>query len=254
MPDNLPVIEGESSNELALTPEMQALIDSAADEQSASETNGIPFISTKGKKFANGDTKLGTSLNVVLLASVFDHSYYDRPYDEDVITPPACFAIGKTEEDMAPHEDSPVPQSDTCEHCAMNEFGSSANGKGKACRNGRRFLMAPVYSDGRIDLNDLAIVNISPTALKGFSKYIKAISSMKRLPLWAVVTTLSFDEDAAYPVVIPSYDSLVPPAVLKDIAPRLQEFEEYVSVAYDTSTYEPPEVAEQQTKKKSKMS
>lgn len=252
MSEELSTIEGD--NLPTITPEMAAMIAQAADEQSANENSGIPFLSTKGKKFANGDTKLGTSLDVVILASVYDHAYYDRPYSEDEINPPACFAISVDQEDMVPSEDSPVRQSDTCEECAMNEFGSAANGKGKACRNGRRLLMAPVYSDGRIDLNDLAIVNISPTALKGYSKYVKSISTIKRLPVWAVVTNLSFDDDAAYPVVVANYQSMVPPDVINVIASRLPEFLELVSTPYDTSTYEPPEVAEAQTKKKSKMS
>ena len=247
----------EYLKESILTPEVKALLAQSAENQSIAETNTIPFISLKGKKFSVGDDKLGTMLKVVILADVFDNSWYDRPYDagSDDVYPPACFAIYKDSTEAAPHEDSPVAQSDTCEMCDKNQFGSK--GKGKACRNGRRILIASVGDDGRVNFGDLAIINMSPTALKGFSKYAKSISTIKKLPLWAVHTTLSFDDDAAYPVLVASYDNTAHGDDITRIAGLLDTFNDAVSIPYDTSNYEPPAnpaEAQAQTTKKSKMS
>lgn len=251
------IIEHESKS--LITSEIQQMLDTAAKEQSMSEVSSIPFISLKGKKFTVGDDKLGTTLKVVILADVFDHSWYDRKYDpssEDVF-PPACFAIGNDQPTMAPHADSPVPQSNTCELCPKNEFGSSENGKGKACRNGRRILIASIGSDERVNFGDLAIINMSPTALKGFSKYVKSITNIKRLPLWAVVTTLFFDEDAAYPVLVPAFDSLINGEDIGEIVTRMDEWRYSVAIPYNVADYEAPDSVEEvaaKSAKKSKMS
>jgi hypothetical protein len=244
-------------NESILTPEIKALLAQSAEQQAVAETNTIPFISLKGKKFSIGDDKLGTVLKTIILADVFDNSWYDRPYDagSDEVYPPACFAVYKELSDASPHKDSPVAQSDNCDGCPKNEFGSK--GKGKACRNGRRILIASVGDDGRVNFGDLAIINMSPTALKGFSKYTKSVSTLKKLPLWAVHTTLSFDDDAAYPVLAASFDGPAHGDDITRIATLLDTFNDAVSIPYDTSNYEPPTSAatsEAQAAKKSKMS
>ena len=232
------------------------LLKEAAERQSAKEQASIPFISLKGKKFAVGDEKLGTKLAVVILANIFDNSYYDRPYDpnSDEVFPPACFAIYNDVLEAAPHENSPAKQSDSCAECVLNEFGSAKQGKGKACRNGRRILVASV-TNGEVNLSDLSIINMSPTALKGFSRYAKSINITIQLPLWAVITELSFDEESAYPVLIANFVSHLNTSDVNKIVARFEEFEELVAVPYDTSNYEALIVApEDSTKKKSKMS
>lgn len=239
-----------------LSPEVQAALAQAAKEQAENEQSTIPFISLKGKKFTVGEDKLGTQLKVVILADVFDYSWYDRPYDpsSDEVFPPACFAIGDDVNGMEPHADSPVQQSDVCNTCPKNEFGSALQGKGKACRNGRRILIASVAEDNSVNFGDLAIINMSPTALRGFSKYVKSISTIKRLPVWSVVTVLGFDEDSSFPILTASYHDVVRGADIEVIARRLQEFKQEVSRPYDTSTYEAPGDAAVKEAKKSKMS
>lgn len=244
----------------AIPDDIKALLAQAAQDQAVNETTSIPFISLKGKKFTVGDDKLGTVLKTVILADAFDNAWYDRPYDSssDDIHPPACFAIYKDIDSASPRIESPVPQSTLCGDCDKNQFGSSANGKGKACRNGRRILIASVDDNNRVNFGDLAIINMSPTALKGYSKYVKSVSAIKKLPLWAVITTLSFDDDAAYPVLVASFDGTAHGDDITTIAASLSVYQDAVSVAYDTSNYESPvdaaTTAQAQTAKKSKMS
>lgn len=256
MPETIDQQSTEIVDPNQLSPEVQAALVEAAKQQSEAEQSTIPFISLKGKKFTVGEDKLGTQLKVVILADVFDHSWYDRPYDpsSDEVFPPACFAIGDDVNSMEPHVDSPMPQSDVCDGCPKNEFGSATQGKGKACRNGRRILIASVAEDNYVNFGDLAIINMSPTALRGFSKYVKSIATIKRLPLWSVVTILGFDEDSAYPVLTAGYHDIVRGADIEVIAKRLPDFKKEVSRPYDTSNYEAPgDVAAKETKK-SKMS
>ena len=237
---------------IVLSTEVQALLAQAAQEQGEAETSAISNFSIKGKKFSIGDEKLGTTINVVILADVFDHAYYDRDYDPDVVLPPACFALGTNESELAPNP-SEVPniQSDACKNCPKNEFGSSKNGKGKACRNGRRLLIAS-WSNGEVNLDDLAIINIPPTSLKAYSRYVKSIATIHKLPLWSIVTQLSFDEDLAYPSVIPVHIGNVNGHFIEKIIQSLVDYRELVAIPYDCSSYEKP--SPEAEKKKSKMS
>ena len=244
--------ENAISTTSVITDEVKALLASAAQEQAEAEVDTIPFISPKGKKFTLGEEKLGNILNVVILADVFDHSYYDRPYDPDTISPPACFAINSVNSSLVPHLTSPVIQASSCDECPMNEFGSSNNGKGKACRNGRRLLVAAV-TNSVPDLVNLAIINLAPTSLKGYAKYAKSLATVKKLPIWSVVTTLSFDDDATWPQIVTNFNGVLDGNYINSIAPRLAEFTEAVSVPYNVTGYIAPEATTTPIKK-SKMS
>jgi hypothetical protein len=244
------IVKTSANDITGLDAETMALITQAAQTQGEEETSSIPFLSVKGKKFTLGEEKLGNIINVVILADIFDHAYYDRPYDPDVISPPACFAINTSNSDLAPSNTSPTPQAENCNVCPMNEFGSSQNGKGKACRNGRRLLIAAT-TNGVPDLNNLAIINLAPTSLKAYARYAKGLATVKKLPIWAVITTLSFDDDSTWPQIVPTFNGVLDGQYINSIAPMLPEMINAVSVPYDISGYVPMEAS---TTKKSKMS
>jgi hypothetical protein len=236
---------------LQLADDVKQLLAQAAKDQGDAETSSVPYMSIKGKKFSVGDEKLGPTLDVVILADAFDHAFYDKDYDPDVISPPACWAVGPREQELAPPDSVPVRQSETCNTCPQNEFGSAKNGKGKACRNGRRLLVASVTS-GIVNLGDLAIINIPPTSLKAYARYTKNITSIHKLPTWAVVTKLTFDDDSAWPSILPLYLSVVDPQSIGTITTMLTSYNGIVSQAYDTTNYIPNDT--EATTKKSKMS
>jgi hypothetical protein len=242
-----------TQNDLIISEEIKSLLTKAAEDQGAAEVSSIPYMSIKGKKFSVGDEKLGTTLDVVILADIFDHAWYDKDYDPDVINPPACWAIGIRENEMEPPDSVPVKQSETCITCPQNEFGSAKNGKGKACRNGRRLLVASVTSNG-VNLSDLAIINIPPTSLKAYARYTKNITAIHKLPTWAVVTRLAFDEDSAWPSIIPNYMAIADANTIGKVAGMLNEYQTLISQPYDTSDYVPLDIVAATEKKKSKMS
>lgn len=242
---------------MLVSAEVKELLEQAAKEQSEAEHGAIPFLSIKGKKFSLGDEKLGTSLTVIILADIFDHAYYDKDYDPDVISPPACFAIGEVHGEMVPSDDAPAKQYMSCTGCPQNEFGSARHGtsKGKACRNGRRLLLASV-ADGKANFDDMVILNLPPTSLKTYSRYAKNNTTYRKLPIWAIVTKLTFDENSDWPSIVPLFDAVADNEDITIIASRLAEFKEIVSVPYDCSGYIKPDVTTEQadTNKKSKMS
>lgn len=236
----------ETTNEIVATQEhpiisneMKQALALAAKEQQSTEKSGIAYMSIKGKKFSIGENKLGLKTSAVILSNVYDNAYYDSAYDPDNIRPPACFAIGTNQDELMPHPDSPVKQHDTCKGCPQNEFGSS--GKGKACKNGRRLLLASF--DTKPNMDDLALLRLPTMSMKGFSSYVKSITARTSLPLWALVTELSIDDDSDYPKVNFAYQATVDDVHIAAIMEGQPSYLDIVSQPYNVDGYESPSSA-----------
>ena len=222
---------------------------------SAQEKSKLPFLSIQGKKFSVGGDELGNSLNVIVLSTIYDNAYYNTKYDPKNPNPPACFAIGSVQNMLVPSATSPVAQSGRCDSCMQNQWGSADIGKGKACKNGRRLLLASVDDDQDVDLENLVVLRLPPTSLANFSSYSKVITAKVRLPVNAFVTRITFDEDMTYPVLKFSFVSAnLPTPVVKSMLSRQEEFTSVISEPYDVSNYVHVEPAQAKVIKKSKMS
>ena len=138
-------------------------------------------ISNKQFKLPGGDTL--DFLDIVVVDFVYFNTYYEGAYDSNNIVPPNCFALHPEPKSMVPSANSPDVQDAQCAGCWANEFGSS--GKGKACQN--RVLIAVLPTDANEE-TPFSILDISPTAVKGFSSYVGGVASAhKRLP-YGVIT------------------------------------------------------------------
>lgn len=127
----------------------------------------------------NGKTSIDP-LSVILLDWRWMNRYYPGKYDPSNISSPACWAIGRVPDDLAPNGGTDEQHTD-CASCPMNKFGS--DGKGKACRNGARVAMVAA------DLSsDIVYFDIAPTTIKSFSECISKLSSTGTHPLQAIVT------------------------------------------------------------------
>lgn len=138
-------------------------------------------ISNKQFKLPTGDTL--DFLDIVIVDFVYFNTFYEGAFDPNNIVPPNCFAIHPEPKGMIPSANSPDCQHEACTGCWANEFGSS--GKGKACQN--RVIMAVLPSDATED-TPFSILDISPTAIKGFSSYVAGVArGLQRLP-YGVIT------------------------------------------------------------------
>lgn len=156
-------------------------------------------ISTKGKVFTLPDGSANDGpLTCVILDWVTANIWFEGLYNPKDIKPPACFAIGRTVSELAPSVHSPKKQHETCKGCPQNEWGSHPQGgKGKACKNTRRLLVAPVDADE----NTMPwVIDVSPTGLKHFDKYVNTLSDNGRHPI-EMVTDIYFEESEAFPTL-----------------------------------------------------
>lgn len=184
-------------------------------------SEGGRFFSTRAGQLSYDDTPLpGNQMAVVVIGWCLENIFYRDKFDADNRTPPTCFAFGKDPEakdEMAPHEivdkeDVFERQSDTCEECPMNEWGSAEKGRGKACGNRRRLAMIPAgtyVSQGKgkgFELElfddedhfagaDVAYLKVPVMSGKGFDSYVKQCAEQLRRPLFAVFTRVWLEPD-----------------------------------------------------------
>jgi len=142
------------------------------------------------------DGSEGEELEIVILDFVTSNLYYDRPYNKDVITPPACFAIGPEPTLLIPSNDSPVRQADTCSSCPMNQFGSATTGAGKACKNARLLAVSPADWDG--EEPPIWILSVPPASIKHFDSYVSNLAVRNKTIPIGVVTKLTLDSSSEY--------------------------------------------------------
>src|SRR3990167_7275206 len=123
--------------------ELAAQAEVAAGMEASTGTGS--FFSIKGGllSFA-GSPMPNNQMAVIVLDSLMENVYYEGAYDASNPQGPKCFAFGRNEADMAPHEvtvQAGCQQSEACAGCPMNEWASAAQGRGKACKNTRRLAM-----------------------------------------------------------------------------------------------------------------
>jgi len=175
-----------------------------AEQQASAEGIGAgwPFVSTQGGFFSVGDDKFGKEMDVVIVAVGSRNLYYgEEKFDRDNIKPPICFAIGIGSEEMAPPKDVKTRelldvQSETCEGCWANAFGTNDRG-GKACGNYRRLAVIPALQEsdltpGALTKNSGAILQIPPSSLKNWRAYLNVLD---KAPTQAIITTITLEDD-----------------------------------------------------------
>ena len=158
----------------------------------------------------------GNQMTVVILDGVYENTFYGQKYDSDNRISPMCFAIGRSEKDLAPHENvvkAGTAQSKMCgisgqtDCCEWNEFGSADNGKGKVCRNHRRLSIltaSKLERNGTVTLIEdpeyfqtvtAGYLRVPPTSMTSYSKMVKTLDSSMHLPTFAVYCRIEVTPD-----------------------------------------------------------
>lgn len=168
----------------------------------AAEKEQMPtgsFISIKGGILTiAGQAVKDNRLQAVIIDHVYENAYYDGAYDPDVPQPPSCYAFGRDEDELKPHEKASKPASESCVGCPNNVFGSAEKGKGKACKNTRR--LALISADG-LSANsaaegELVYMKLPVTSTKGWAYYVKGLNATLRRPPFGVVTEIAVVPDS----------------------------------------------------------
>lgn len=171
----------------------------STQEMLRNEKPAANFISFRAGVISyDGNSAPGNKINVVVIGSAFENNYYPHRFDPNKIRSPDCWAIGLTEEDLAPSADKVTDlQYTSCEGCPQNEWGSDPNGgKGKGCKNIRRLAVVPSYQLDNPTLVAPLLAKLPVTSVANWRKYVEQIGNLIRRPFWAVETEISTAPDA----------------------------------------------------------
>lgn len=195
-------------------------------------TGGGRFISIRGGVLTVAGAPVpGNAMAVVIADSVFENAAYEGDFDADNVKSPVCFAFGRDEKTMTPHELSQDKKNEDCASCLLNRFGSAEKGRGKACKNIRRLglLSAGTLNNGKFklyepdywDKAEPMYFKLPVTSVQGYAAYVKQVAAALQRPPHGIVSKLSLQPDpkSQFKVVIEPLiklpDNLMPAIMAK---------------------------------------
>lgn len=207
---------------------------------------GGSFISLRGGVISFGGAPVpGNHLAVVILDHVHENCYYEGDFDPEAMSGPVCFAFGRDPASLAPHEGSTARQSESCDRCARNAWGSSERGRGKACRNTRRLALiyageldargafTPKTDQDHFETTQAAFLKLPVTSVRGFAGYVHQLASNLQRPPFGVFTKMSVvpDPRTQFKVVFEMLDQ-VPTPLVPTIINRHEEIASIIEFPY----------------------
>lgn len=205
------------------------------------QSGGGSKIRAKGNtSFAMPDGTESPVIEGVVVEFTAMNTFYDRPYDKDTPSPPACYAIGDIPSLLAPSKDVPDRQADNCATCPMNQFGTADNGKGKACKNKRILAILPEDAD---DSTDIMLLEVPPSSIGFYDSYVASLSSKHKTVPVGVITRITLDPKQQY--FSPRFEVVRPLQgnEFGAFVTRRDEAKAMIATPPDTSTYEAPKKA-----------
>ena len=199
-----------ASRELANYDEELARWAAASAKMEEGATGG-QFFSVRGGQLSWNDAPVkDNTLGAIIIDSVLENVYYEGAFDPDTPQSPTCFAFGRDDKELKPHQvvfDAGQNQSEQCHGCEHNEFGTADKGRGKACRNVRRLALLAAGSfneNGKFELfkdreqfaaASFGFLKLPVMSVKGYANYVKQLADTLKKPPFAVVTKITVKPD-----------------------------------------------------------
>lgn len=224
----------------------------AAVEQEKNTVGG-QFFSTRGGLSFGGQTLPNNEAAVIILDGIMENVFYEGFFDANNPASPACFAFGRDEQTMAPHDLAAKKQCEQCKDCAKNAWKSAvkqdgSQGKGKACRNTRRLalIIAGNFLNGQFQqVNDpehfqnakIAYLKLPVTSVKAYAGYVKSVGGMTPpRPPHAVFTRIKWMPDPVNQFAIQFEPlAIVPNSLMQTVMDRHNEAMGEIDFPYQPS-------------------
>jgi len=219
----------------------------ATEAAAEEEMFGGKFLSLKAGRLAIDSVPCaGNKLDVIVVAYTTEFALYEGKYDPNNPQPPVCFAFGKDEQTMQPHEKSAKPQNDNCFHCPKNQWKSDPEGgKGKACKNTRRlgFIPADAINDpSKIKDAEEVFVKLPVMSAKNWSKYVNDVAAQYKRPPFGVLTSITTEPDAKsqFKVVFKSLGRIESQEAMMALIDRHEASQQTIGFPYSAASEQAP--------------
>lgn len=228
-----------------------------AEEYAQSERKAGSSISLRNGIMSVGDQAIpGNQFAAIILDAVRINTFYRTAFNPQSVEPPTCYAIGRSDMEMAPHPDMAKapwwfqPQSQTCSGCPHNQFGTARQGQGKACSNRRKFLLLvagtyqqkqmgwelqPINNMEHYQTSPLLSLSIPPTSAAGWGAFVRDVAAKYQRPPFGVIARVYIYAHPKHGKEAVGFEMLAPlpddwlPAVM----PRLQEAQQDIMQGYE---------------------
>lgn len=232
------VIEQTTEQTTALVNWEDRLAAYAAEAAAEEQVFGGKFVSVKAGRLAIDKVPCANNkLDVIVIAHTTEYALYEGKFDPNNPQPPVCYAFGKDEQSMSPHEKSTKPQHTDCATCPKNQWGSDPDGgKGKACKNTRRLALLPadcVNNPDEMDKAEEIYIKLPVLSVKNWALYVNNVSAQYKRPPFGVITSISTEPDtkAQFKVTFRAIDR-VPDAALGAIIQRHEASSKTIGFPY----------------------
>lgn len=255
--------KSKEAKSTAVVPWQQELAEQAKAAVKTVESVAVgQFFSVRAGVLAwAGNPVPGNQMGVVIADGVLEHAFYEGDFDPDQPASPVCFAFGRDEAEMKPHEKSTKPQAPKCQGCPNNAFGSAEKGKGKACKNLARLALLPAgqfNAKGEFELDDdpahyqsaaAGFYRVSVTSVKGYAAYVMSVANTLERPPHGVITRIKIVPDAKsqFKTTFETIES-APDELMPVLMARHKELAEAIMFPYQAMT----EAAEPKVKNQGK--
>jgi hypothetical protein len=257
-----PVVEQDEEEEVSTGKELvnweEKMAEMAVANAKQERVSGASFSLQGGIMSYGGDPVPNNNMDVVVLGSAVEHSWYDVKFDRDRIVPPRCFGVGSLDDEMVPHEHVPIENRPlgadgkpvtVCRLCPKHAFKSADNGKGRACSVRRRLALVPagvVNDPEEIPSADLAVLKVMPTSVENWGKYVNTIAARFQRPAFGVVTNIALKPHARFQYMAHfEHVDLVPPNALSALYELSESCNTLLMAPFDMT---PPDEEEEEVK------
>jgi hypothetical protein len=167
------------------------------------------------------------TLEAVVVDMRYVNTYYSKRYSPGNVDAPDCWAVGEDYNLLAPDAASKKVQSEACEGCPLNEWGSApGGGAGKAC--GNKIRLAVVPPDATVD-SPIWTIDMPPTSAGQFLKVFRGLT----LPMQTVIMTFSLDPKVDYPKVVTTLDGPAPDSLAPHLLPLMDKSKDPLDRGFD---------------------
>lgn len=195
-----------------------------AKDEASKETLGMQRISHKnGILKIDGQPVKDNKLRCAIVDYSFSKAFYPGAYDPNVAATPTCYAFGREEKGMVPHEQAPKKECADCASCEWNRFGTAERGRGKRCKDERRVMVIVEAQDpDSIAAAETRQINIPPGSLKNWGAYLNVIKEVTPSGnVRAVLTEISTEPSGgAYALTFKPVDRLAKEFVMAILAKK----------------------------------
>lgn len=190
---------------IALPGSVMERLAAKAKDEAAKERPSVSKISLQGGEMSYGGNPMpNNEMEAVVVGSFAINTYYSGPYDPDNIVNPDCFALGEADEDLEAHANVPdekVPgDSRICSECPMGQWETDPRpgSRGKACKEKRRLVLAPVGEDTDYSKCELAVLDVPVTSVKNWGTFVNGLAASANIPPHACVTLIKLNRHKKY--------------------------------------------------------